>query len=184
MTLRILAGEARGRQIKSPPRSSGSRPILARIKKSLFDILTRRLVGARFLDLFAGTGSVGLEALSRGALRVTFVEKNTPFCRLIEENLATLGYTDRAEVLCGDALRVIETLSPPFDVIFMGPPYKTAHTGLVLEALACPGLLKPGGWIIGQHHIKEVFQVPRAFSVIREGRYGDTKLTFLECDPR
>ena len=183
--IRILAGEARGRPIKSPPKGPASRPILGRMKKSLFDILSRRLPGCVFLDLFAGTGSVGIEALSRGASHAVFVERDAYCSRLLRENLDTLGYVNRAEVIGGDVLRVIESLRP-FDVIFMGPPYKTfeggmaANTEPVLQALVRRHLLGPGGLLVAQHHFRETFSVPEGLSVVREEKYGDSRLTFFQ----
>jgi 16S rRNA (guanine966-N2)-methyltransferase len=184
--IRILAGEARGRPIKSPPKGPASRPILGRMKKSLFDIMSRRIPGAVFLDLFAGTGSVGLEALSRGASRAVFVEKDSYCSRLLRENLAMLGCADRAEVISGDVLRAIAVLSAPFDLIFMGPPYKTpaggpaAHTGPVLESLDCHQVLKAQGWLVSQSHFTETFSIPAGLSAFREEKYGDSRLTFFQ----
>jgi len=184
--IRILAGEARGRPIKSPPKGPASRPILGRMKKSLFDILARRLPEAVFLDLFAGTGSVGIEALSRGASRVIFVERDSYCSRLLRENLETLGYTDRAEIIGGDVLRALESLGSSFDLIFMGPPYKTeeggaaAHTEPVLQSLVRCRVLRPGGWLIAQHHSKESFSVPSGYVMARQEKYGDSRLSFFQ----
>src|SRR3989442_10474207 len=114
--MRIIAGQARGRRILSVPKSMSVRPISARIRQSLFDIIRPRLSGAVFLDLFAGTGSVGLEALSHGASRAVFVEKD-PYCsRLLRENLTTLDYTDRATVISGSVLQALESLGSSFDL--------------------------------------------------------------------
>lgn len=186
--MRIIAGELRGRRIRiiKGPRV---RPISGRIKQPLFDILTPRLPGTRFLDLFAGTGAVGLEALSRGAGFVFFVELAVECVRLIQANLESLGLASRAKVHPGNALADLSWVSfrsgvPRYDIVFMGPPYKTAQKaplayvtptlGRILEA----DLLSPGGVIISQHHVKEKAEPPETLELFRREKYGDTFLSF------
>ncbi|MBI3292538.1 MAG: 16S rRNA (guanine(966)-N(2))-methyltransferase RsmD [Elusimicrobia bacterium] len=183
--LRILGGEARGRPLKSVPFDSGVRPILARIKKSLFDILKPRLSGSRFLDLYAGTGAVGLEALSRGASWVVFIELHPRWVRIIEANLQRLECADRAEVYRGDATNDLGWIGGQFDLVFLGPPYldrrrqTEALTGKTLAALAAGSLLAPHGWIIAQHHAKEPILVPSQWEQFRQERYGENRLSFF-----
>src|SRR5437868_15071335 len=119
--MRIIGGTAKRRALKSPSFSLGVRPILARIKKSLFDILRPRLEGSEFLDLFAGSGSVGIEALSRGARSATFVDKNPNALSVVRQNLSHLRLFDRARVVKADATRELSFVGGPFDLIFMGP---------------------------------------------------------------
>ncbi|MBN1824069.1 MAG: 16S rRNA (guanine(966)-N(2))-methyltransferase RsmD [Endomicrobiales bacterium] len=183
--LRILGGQARSRKLKTLKKDDYSvRPLLGRIKKSLFDILAPYLPGAVFLDLFAGTGAVGLEALSRGAKSAVFVEKDHKCVKLIEENLKDLGWADRAEVVVADVLEGVSRFAGAFDIVFMGPPYVDAAkrplalTSPVLEKVSASAILKPGSLIISQHQIKEPVCFPAALEMFRREKYGDTCLSF------
>src|SRR6202042_940882 len=118
--MRIIAGSSKRQSLKSPPPSLGVRPILARIKKSLFDILRPYLEGADFLDLYAGSGSVGIEALSRGAKFATFVDSNPNCLSIIRQNLSKLQLFDRAKLVRADATKDLGYAGGPFDIIFMG----------------------------------------------------------------
>jgi 16S rRNA (guanine966-N2)-methyltransferase len=188
MSMRVQSGSARGRSIKALPSGPEVRPILARIRKSLFDILRPRLAESRFLDLFAGTGTVGIEALSNGAARASFVDDSPTSCRMIEKNLDVLGFRARARVVRGDAVKQLNRLAgETFDIIFMGPPYKDltraplALTVPAIHAIVQEGLLAPGGIVIGQHHKKESVEgLPGGWEVYRQNNYGDSVLTFFK----
>jgi 16S rRNA (guanine966-N2)-methyltransferase len=185
--MRILSGSAKGRPLKSLPKGYELRPILARIRKSLFDILRPRLDGALFLDLFAGIGTVGFEALSNGARRVVFVDAEKSSLTHIQKNAATLGFTDQVDIRAGDATRNLFWLSgQKFDFIFMGPPYVDAEKKPL--ALTVPALTRideaniagPHTWVIGQHHEKEPIDgIPERWEIFREKEYGDSVLTFF-----
>jgi 16S rRNA (guanine966-N2)-methyltransferase len=184
--MRIIGGSAKRRSLKSPSHSIGIRPILGRIKKSLFDILTPRLAGSQFLDLYAGSGAVGIEALSRGAAYATFVDLNPASLSVVRQNLSKLQLFDKARVVRADATKQLAHLGGPFDLIFMGPPYHDARwnaltlTGPTLNAIALSKILTPGGWVVGQHHAKEpAVQDPR-WRMFRQENYGDTRLSFFE----
>jgi 16S rRNA (guanine(966)-N(2))-methyltransferase RsmD len=123
--LKIQSGALRGRALETIP-SPLVRPILARIKKSLFDIIRPRITGANFLDLYAGTGAVGIEALSQGAAKATFVEREARCVTVIHANLEKLKIKDRATVVRGDATTSLGRFMGSFDLVFMGPPYKDA----------------------------------------------------------
>ncbi|HVA65535.1 MAG TPA: 16S rRNA (guanine(966)-N(2))-methyltransferase RsmD [Elusimicrobiota bacterium] len=187
--MRIIAGAVRGRHL-SAPNYPGLRPISARIKKSLFDILKGVLPGCKLLDLFAGSGAVGLEALSRGADFVFFVEKNKSCRDAITVNLEKSGLAARAKVWPGNALEDLSWIPfraevSSFDVIFLGPPYKDeekkplAYSSPALAQVARAGLLSPLGIVVCQHHIKEEVFVPEEFALVRREKYGDTLLDFL-----
>jgi len=184
--MRIIAGSAKRRSLKSPSASQGVRPILGRIQKSLFDILRLRMANAEFLDLYAGSGAVGIEALSRGAASVTFVDLNASCLNIIRQNLSKLRLFDRARIVKSDASRHLERVGGPFDLIFMGPPYHDLKwnaltlTTPTLHAIALAKILKPGGWIIGQHHAKEVITPDLCWRMFRRENYGDTRLSFFE----
>lgn len=123
--LRIIGGEYRSRQIASPEGTDVTRPIAARVKESLFNLLRGWVEDANVLDLFAGVGTIGLEAVSRGAKRVVMVEHNRRIFRMLEENIETLDCSDRAEAMHGDALSaIIAVRAPkPVDLLFIDPPY-------------------------------------------------------------
>ncbi len=110
--MRVVTGEAKGRRLKAP-KTAGTRPIIDRVKTALFDILSTRVEEARFLDLFAGTGSVGIEALSRGAAHATFIEMSYTVLKLVRENLKITGLGDRAETLHADAFKFLQANAVP-----------------------------------------------------------------------
>lgn len=188
--MRIIAGQARGRRILSVPKSLAVRPISARIRQSLFDILRPRLPGSLFLDLFAGTGAVGLEALSRGAERAVFVDKDPRCVKVIEKNLARAAWAGKAAVLRGSlgaslAWIAYRSGTERFDIIFLGPPYVDEQkrplrlSQGVLGLIASSGILDPDGWVVSQHHKKEPVAAPEGLEVFRESKYGDTVVSFL-----
>jgi 16S rRNA (guanine966-N2)-methyltransferase len=184
--MRIIGGTAKRRSLKSPSPALGVRPILGRIKKSLFDILRPRMSGAQFLDLYAGSGSVGIEALSRGAVSVTFVDRNPLCLSIIRQNLSKLQLFDHARVVKADAAKNLDHAGGPFDLIFMGPPYhdekwNALHlTQPTLQAIERARLLKPGGWVIGQHHAKESPVQDPHWRLFRQENYGDSRISFFE----
>jgi len=153
--VRVIAGSAKGRVLR-PPRTSATRPITDRAKESLFNILAPRIPGRRFLDLFAGTGSVGIEALSRGAAHATFVERSGPALADIRHNLELTGLAARAEVAARDVFAYLRDRPAPFDVIFVAPPQ---WHGLWPRAVALldrePGWLADGATVVAQHDPSE-----------------------------
>jgi 16S rRNA (guanine966-N2)-methyltransferase len=191
--LTIIGGDAGGRILRAP---DGIRPILARIKKSVFDILRPRLDGCVFLDLFAGSGSVGLEALSRGARFSVFVEHDRRCTRVLGANIASLGYQQRCSVIVADVLRDLfwierarETLNrcggvPAFDVVFAGPPYvdrmrrPLSLSTPTLRLIANAGIVASGGVAVVQHSVREQVAT-EGFCRIRREEYGDTAVDFL-----
>ena len=127
--MRISGGEAKGRVLKSPG-GKGTRPTDSRCRETLFDILGARIGGAVFLDLYAGTGAVGIEAISRGAERSVFVEANAGVCAIVRENLKTLGYAERGEVWnlpVRAGLARLVAHEAGFDIMFAGPPFIRIH---------------------------------------------------------
>ena len=187
--MRIIGGDSKRRSLKAPSAAQGVRPILARIRKSLFDILRLRIPDAQLLDLYAGSGAVGLEALSRGASRVTFVDRN-PYClNIIRQNLASLDLQEKARLIRLDASQALFTVGGPFDLIFMGPPYHDQKwnalrlTVPTLKNIGHAKLLKAEGWVIGQHHKKEPVEAPAGWTLFRREAYGDTFLSFFELTP-
>ena len=183
--MRIIGGHDRGRRLRAP-RGLGTRPTADRVRVTLFDVLGPAIAGARVLDLFAGTGAVGIEALSRGAVRVVFVEKDQAALRALRANLAALG-TSRAaaRVMGGDVLHVLAEVAGqegPFDLVFVDPPYATTLAGRTLEALAAARVCRDGTEVVVQHSTRTVLRpVPGLAAHRRPRRFGDTALTFLRA---
>lgn len=188
--MRIIAGTARGRRIFSVSKNLPVKPISDRMKQSLFDILRPRIPGAKMLDLFAGTGSVSLEALSRGALHTVMVDKEPACIKNIHRNLAHLGFAERATVLKADVLKPLDWLlaysdNDGYDIIFMGPPYRDINNKMLslsepsLNNVVQAQLLAPGGILVIQTHKTEQFVIPATLEVFRVEKYGDTLVRFL-----
>ena len=182
--MRIIGGEARGRRLKAP-RGRSTRPTADRTREALFDILAPRVRGSRFLDLFAGAGAVGLEALSRGAERVVMVESNERAARVIEENAAALDGRERVTLVRGKAVPAIRGLGlagAKFDIVFMDPPYRDrAALERTLGEVARPGgVLAPDGVVIAEHDAhREPLAPVGMLGVERSRRFGDAVLTFF-----
>jgi 16S rRNA (guanine(966)-N(2))-methyltransferase RsmD len=183
--MRVVTGEAKGRKLKAP-KTMGTRPIIDRVKTALFDILSNEVEDIRFLDLFAGTGSVGIEALSRGAAQATFIEMSYPILKLIRENLQITGLADRAEVLHADAFKFLQAQTTnsqrTYDIIYVAPPQYKDMAARALQLLDSSPLVPPGGLVIVQIHPKEregVIAVPcTRLRLTNERRYGSTLLMF------
>ena len=186
--MRVISGSARGRKLKSP-KTSETRPIMDRVKTALFDILAPEILGMRVLDLFAGVGSVGIEALSRGAAAATFVERSPEAFRLVRENLAITGLSDRAEVLRTDAFAYLQQAAASgrrYDLVYVAPPQ---YEGLARQALAqldSAPLTEPDGLVIVQIHPQERGELDNLpLTRLRrydERKYGSTLLLFYTDD--
>lgn len=168
--MRIIAGEWRGRTIKAPA-GRAVRPTLDRVREAWMSIVQPSLPGARVLDLFAGSGALGLEALSRGAASAEFVEEAARHVAVIRENVALLGASDRAAVTRGDALRFVAALPPDaYDIAFADPPYATE--GAV--RIAHRWLDTPFAAVLGVEHERGTQMPPGG----ETRRYGDSSITF------
>jgi 16S rRNA (guanine966-N2)-methyltransferase len=183
--MRVIAGEAKGRTLKAVP-GKGTRPIADRVKESLFNILRWRVPGCRFLDLYAGTGGVGIEALSQGAEEAVFVEKAPRAIRTVRENLHVTGLSNRARVIQEDVFRFLllanqEVPEDRFDVIYVAPPQYQELWAKTLLALEEHPLLAPEGVIVAQIFPKEYRALPLQKYVLTDQRtYGSTMLCFYE----
>lgn len=177
--MRIIAGEARGRRLFAPP-GRDTRPTLDRVRESLFSILQSRLPGATVLDLFAGSGALAFEALSRGAKRAVLVDSDRCAQAAIRRNLEALGYADRATLLPMDWRRALERLSGEFDLIFLDPPYRMPGAQDVLPALA-PYLAE--GACIAYEHDRALPPSAPGYTVMDFRAYGDTAISFFSKDP-
>jgi 16S rRNA (guanine966-N2)-methyltransferase len=180
--VRVIAGAAKGRQLYSVP-GEGTRPISDRVKESLFSILGLDTEDSVWLDLFAGTGSVGIEALSRGAYHVVFVDKAHQAANTVRRNLELTGLGERAQVIRGDALRYVRQANPDplFDYIFVAPPQYRELWAETLMALDERPLLAEDGQVIVQIHPKEFGPIAlQHLELVDERRYGSTLLLFYD----
>ncbi|MBQ6401195.1 MAG: 16S rRNA (guanine(966)-N(2))-methyltransferase RsmD [Firmicutes bacterium] len=181
--MRIIAGEYRGRRLAAPE-GRDIRPTTDKTREALFSILMNEVPGARVLDVFAGTGALGIEALSRGASGCTFVDQSRMAIRLIKENLSACGETalERSRVLAGDFRRVLASLEGPFDIILMDPPYRQGLWEDAFEIIAQNDLLAPGGTLVCEHRKEEELPDEIAgFTREKERRYGISKLSIYRC---
>ena len=178
--LHIIAGTARGRQILTP-QGRNTRPTLGRVKESLFGILQFSIEGARVLDLYAGSGSLGLEALSRGASFAVFNDQDHGCCDLIRRNLDTLGFSGRAALMQLDAITAIGRLTggQAFDIVFLDPPYKMGAQQ-ALTALFREGIVATGGRVVVEHAWEDAPQVAdELIERVDTRKYGDTGISFF-----
>lgn len=179
--MRIIAGERRGLKLRTL-KGLTYRPTLGRVKESLFGILTPALPGARVLDLFAGSGALGLEALSRGAQSALFVEATAAAARLIEANIAKARYEDRSIVYVGDYRAVGKRVASgaEFDLVLADPPYLQGYPEQVLELIADRELLSAKGYLSLELDKREIkATVPPALELIREKQFGGTVIWIL-----
>jgi 16S rRNA (guanine966-N2)-methyltransferase len=176
--MRVIAGEAKGRKLLSVP-GQATRPITDRVKESLFNILGERVVNALFLDLFAGTGSVGIEALSRGVRRAVFVERNRQALKVIAENLKMTGLDDRAQVVSSDVFKFLRGEFEKFDIVYIAPPQYKGLWARTLLTLDRRELLADEGLIIAQIHPKEFASLDlKSLQLTDQRKYGSTLLCF------
>lgn len=176
--MRVIAGAFRGRRLKAPD-WEGLRPTSDRLRETLFNILAPRIEGARLLDGYAGTGAVGIEALSRGAAHVTFVEQDRRAAALIAANLQALGVINRHAIIRAGFAGAAQQLSERFQVIFLDPPYGTAHLSDALSAAA--PLVTGDTLLIVEHATRDA--APETVSALvktRELKQGDSALAFYQ----
>lgn len=179
--MRVIAGSARGRRLAAPP-GSDTRPTADRVREALFSILGPPPPGAVVLDLFAGAGTLGIEALSRGAERAVFVDHARGAARVLRRNLEDLGLAGRGEVHVGDATRFVQRLAREgrsFTWIFLDPPYAAGLADAALAAIAAGRLLAPDGTVVVEHDRRSP-PLPEHGLLLKADcrRYGDSELTF------
>ena len=185
MTMRVVAGSQKGRRLKQPT-GQGLRPTSARVKEALFSIIAERLPNAHVLDLYAGTGALGLEALSRGARNVVFVENQPTSIHILRENIALCGLMDKSTIIAQDVTAYLSTdfswqNSSPFDVVFADPPYEVSDLELLLTKLDACDQLASHGLVVMEHFKKTSLPATAGrLHQTRQARYGDTMLTFYQ----
>lgn len=181
--MRIIAGKHRGRRLKSI-KGNNIRPTADRVREAMFNVVAERVPEAQVLDLFSGSGALGMEALSRGAAYATFVEKNHDSINLIRANLELLGEVARSSVLKGDVWRMCEKLGREgrqFHIIFSDPPYKVDYHDTLIALILENNLVAPGGVIVYETRPDFEFkdECLESFQESKIKSYGDTKVWFL-----
>ena len=183
--MRVIGGAARGRRLKVP-KGQAIRPTAARVKESLFNILPHDFSGLRVLDLFAGSGNVSIEALSRGAAIAILIDESPRAAAIIRENLDRLGLSERAQVWTAPvtrSLRKLEKSGARFDLIFLDPPYDRKWVGTTLKTIAQCDLLSAAGRVVAEHSAREeVKSLYGSLYLNDRRRYGDTLLSFFKKD--
>jgi len=173
-----LSGGARVRQNIVAPKGKKTRPTAAKVREAMFAVLGRRVHGARVLDLFAGSGALGLEAMSRGAASVVFVDNDAAAAFVIRRNaLRLIDDEDRWRILPMHAARALRTLRGSFDVVLIDPPYERG-AGDELALLMQRGLLAADAIVVVEHRSSDQLALPASMKVIKRSKYGDTSLTF------
>jgi 16S rRNA (guanine966-N2)-methyltransferase len=179
--VRIVAGTARGRPLLTP-KGKGIRPTADRVRETVFNVLGQWMDGMRVLDLYAGTGALALEALSRGAERAVLVDDDREATRLCRQNAEGLGFSGRVEILAMPVPRAAGLLArraATFDLVFADPPYAARVVTDVLELVARHRLLAPGGTLVIEHDRREPAPDAHAeFARVDQRRFGDTQVSF------
>lgn len=179
--LRVISGKCRGTLLVSPD-GTGTRPTLDRIKETLFNIIAFDIPECRFLDLFSGSGAIGIEALSRGAELVSFVEKDKQALAVLYQNLDKTRLKNQAHIYGCDvfeALIALKNTSRPFDIIFLDPPYAMAGIEDVLQLILSNELLKDEGYIILERSTNTIVSLPQNLVLWKEKTYKTTTLSFI-----
>jgi 16S rRNA (guanine966-N2)-methyltransferase len=177
--MRINSGILRGRVFKVP--KEGMRPTMERAREAVFSSLAARVPGARVLDLFAGSGSLGLEAWSRGAASITAVEQASRHWKILQENFQGLEKTDGLgswQAIQADVYDFLKRGTGPFDLIFADPPYRETDLPRLLELIG--GALAPDGLLVFEMRSHGTYSVPADWNLIKEKSYGETRMLFLE----
>ena len=177
--MRVITGTARGRRL-GELEGMETRPTTDRVKEAMFSILQFDLEGRRVLDLFAGTGQLGIECLSRGAAQAVFVDRRADAVKLIRENLKVTELTDRARVVAGDSMEYLKSLREPFDIVLLDPPYAAGLLEPAIEHLTTFDILNPHGIIVAEHPADRALPpVEPPYRVRRTYRYGKIGLTLI-----
>lgn len=173
--MKIIGGKNKGKTLKVA--KHGVRPTKAMVREAVFNILQDKVIKAAVLDVFAGSGALGIEALCRDAESACFIENQS---RILRENLERFALRDRVQVIDSDFRRGLKKLKGRhFDLIFIDPPYKKGYLTQAVRLIDQNDLLKSDGLIIAEHRFKDHFALPEKFRILKEKRYGETGVTFL-----
>ena len=177
--MRVIAGRVKGARLEA--KAPGVRPTSARVRSALFSALgPERLEGARVLDLYAGAGALGIEALSRGAAFARFVERDRRQCAAIRRTLRAAGLQDQAAVSCATVMKYLQATDETFDLAIADPPYAATEADEALGAIASGGIVRTAGRIVLEHAARATAPKPEGLLLLSSRRYGDTALSFYE----
>ncbi len=180
--MRIITGRARGLQL-TVPKNMDVRPTADRVKESLFNIIGSKIIGARVLDLFAGTGNLGLESWSRGAAEITFIDESRESLRLVTSNIAKCRAEADCRVHKGNAVQLATSLAiagERYDIAFCDPPYNKGWVEQIIQVLSLHPFLKQGGYLVVERSAhNELPPLPACLELVREQKYGETFVDFL-----
>ena len=180
--LRVISGIAKGHKLKTI-KGISTRPTTDRVKESLFNIISGMIPGAEVLDIFAGTGSIGIEALSRGAKKAVFIDRSRICRKIIEDNLNHTKLIDKAVIYQNDVNKGLDILKEKgeiFDIIFMDPPYLDNDIEKILEKISKLNLITPSGYIIVEHSSEKRIQAIADLWIWKEKIFKTTRMTFLK----
>jgi 16S rRNA (guanine966-N2)-methyltransferase len=180
--MRVIAGKAKGRRLKAPKDASITRPATDLVREAIFSILENRVSDwTEVLDLFSGSGALGIEALSRGAKWVDFVEREPRCCDIIKQNLTRTGFIDQASVHCCDVARAIDFLNKEYNIVIMDPPYTNPSIGRLITKLASSSLIGKETTVVVTHATR--LPLDNAYTNLRqvkEHRHGDTCIAIYQ----
>ena len=180
--MRVITGTARGRKLKDLP-GLETRPTTDKVKESIFNIVQFDVEGRRVLDLFAGTGQLGIEALSRGAEKCVFVDESREAARVVRENLEHTGFANQSRVVQGDAVSFLASCREKFELAFLDPPYATDLLDKALLKMSEIDIVSENGIIVCESALDKLLpQLPPPYRMGREYRYGKIKLTLYHRD--
>ena len=180
--MRVISGKARGTVLKTPD-GMQTRPTADRVKEALFSILQFELPGTRVLDLFGGTGQLGIEAISRGAKSAVFVDAGEPACRLIKENLRRAKMESEGRVIRSDYLQYLSQCRETFDIIFLDPPYAEVFLENAINKISEIDILQSGGIIVAERPAEKTLNLEiQGYSQTKDYKYGNTVLTLYRKD--
>ena len=174
--MRVIAGSARSIPLKCP---QGARPTTDRVKEGMFGVIQFDIAGAKVLDLFAGSGALGIEALSRGAASCLFVDASAASLEIVRENLQKTRLTERAQCRRGDYQTVLDSLKEPFDLVFLDPPYAAGYYQTAVRQLLDAKLLNQGGQIVVESDREEILKGGLTQYIRKIKRYGGIYVTYL-----
>ncbi|MFC4103660.1 16S rRNA (guanine(966)-N(2))-methyltransferase RsmD [Paenibacillus xanthanilyticus] len=184
--VRVIAGTAKGRPLKAVP-GSNTRPTTDKVKEAIFSMIGPYFDGGMVLDLFAGTGGLGIEALSRGMERAVFIDMERLSIEVIKQNVQAAGLTQQAEIYrneAGRAIKVLEKRGERFALVFLDPPYRMKEMDAMMSELAQRGLLEDGARVIVEHDAAHVYPEQFASYIqLKHARYGDTAVTVYRHEP-
>lgn len=178
--MRVISGQAKGRKLKAP-KGFVTRPTSDRVKEAIFNVLTSKILGSYVLDVFAGTGGLGIEALSRGAEHAVFIEKNREAWLVVQDNLTITGFSNYAHIYLGEFSVILSRLKEKFDLVFLDPPYNQNLIQPAVSLILDLGLLNNHGVIIIETNSK-LKEVPESKEIylIKESVYGDTAVLYYQ----